>query len=140
MLRSRFLINLLIALEAIRANRLRALLTTLGVVFGVASLVAMLAIGRGTQSEIMSQMALIGSNNIVIKAQKKSEQGLEKEKAFLKKNTQTPRSPGLRLADWHSLAQILPNIVAGSPEVAMSVQISRNDKSMPTELVGVESA
>jgi putative ABC transport system permease protein len=137
---SRFYVNLFIALEALRANRLRALLTTLGVVFGVASLVAMLAIGRGTQSEIMSQMALIGSNNIVIKAQKKNEQGLEKEKEFSQKNTQAPRSPGLRLADWHSLAQILPNIVAGSPEVAMNVQVSRADKSMATELVGVESA
>ncbi len=138
---SRFLANLFVALEAIRTNRLRALLTTLGVMFGVASLVAMLAIGRGTQSEIMSQMALIGSNNIVIKAQKRGDsQDFKEEKDAPPQKLQTPRSPGLRLADWHSLAQILPNIVAGSPEVALKVQISRTDKIMQTELVGVETA
>ena len=47
-------------------NRLRAALTSLGILFGVASVIAMLAIGKGAEQEILEQMRLLGSNNIVI--------------------------------------------------------------------------
>ena len=54
------------ALEAVQHNKLRASLTSLGILFGVASVIAMLAIGRGAEQEILEQMRLLGSNNIVI--------------------------------------------------------------------------
>ena len=54
------------AAEAVVHNKLRAGLTSLGILFGVASVIAMLAIGRGAKQEILAQMALLGSNNIVI--------------------------------------------------------------------------
>lgn len=58
--------NLDIALEAILQNKLRSFLTSLGIIFGVASVIAMLAIGRGAQEEVLDQMQLLGTNNIII--------------------------------------------------------------------------
>ena len=62
----KLLYNLDIALEAIQRNKLRALLTSLGIIFGVASVIAMLAIGSGAQQEVLSQMELLGTNNVII--------------------------------------------------------------------------
>src|SRR5215207_851 len=54
------------AAEAVSHNKLRASLTSLGILFGVASVIAMLAIGNGAEQEILAQMKLLGANNIVI--------------------------------------------------------------------------
>ena len=54
------------AVEAVRHNKLRASLTSIGILFGVASVIAMLAIGKGAEREILEQMRLLGSNNVVI--------------------------------------------------------------------------
>src|SRR5438046_4276612 len=51
------------AVEALRHNKLRAFLTSLGILFGVASVIAMLAIGKGAEREILEQLRLLGSNN-----------------------------------------------------------------------------
>ena len=55
------------AAEAVAHNKLRAGLTSLGILFGVASVIAMLAIGHGAEQEILEQMNMLGVNNIVIK-------------------------------------------------------------------------
>ena len=47
-------------------NKLRAGLTSLGILFGVASVIAMLAIGKGAEQEILEQMRLLGSNNVMV--------------------------------------------------------------------------
>src|SRR3954463_7520613 len=54
------------AAEAVAHNKLRAGLTSLGILFGVASVIAMLAIGNGAEQEILEQMKMLGANNIVI--------------------------------------------------------------------------
>src|SRR5438046_9864018 len=54
------------AIDAVAHNKLRAGLTALGILFGVASVIAMLAIGNGAEHEILEQMKLLGANNIVI--------------------------------------------------------------------------
>ncbi|MDX2103848.1 MAG: ABC transporter permease [Alphaproteobacteria bacterium] len=55
-----------LALRAMRVNRLRALLTMLGIVIGVASVVVMVGIGSGAQTRIRGQIASLGANLIVI--------------------------------------------------------------------------
>ena len=62
----RVLANLYIAIEAVIANKMRSILTALGIIFGVAAVIAMLAIGNGAQEEILEQIKLVGVNNIVI--------------------------------------------------------------------------
>jgi len=63
----RLLANLYVAIDAVIANKVRSLLTALGIIFGVAAVIAMLAIGNGAQQEILNQIKLVGVNNIVIK-------------------------------------------------------------------------
>ena len=62
----RYIYILNIALEAVFINKFRSMLTALGIIFGVAAVIAMMAIGRGAQKEILDQMKLVGVNNIVI--------------------------------------------------------------------------
>ena len=56
----------MIAVEAIIANRLKSILTALGIIFGVAAVISMLAIGNGAQQEILDQIKMVGVNNIII--------------------------------------------------------------------------
>lgn len=69
-----------IALEAVFANKFRSMLTALGIIFGVAAVIAMLAIGNGAQQEILDQMKLVGVNNIIImpRSQSKMEEDAKK--------------------------------------------------------------
>ncbi len=138
--------NLSIALDSLGANRLRSFLTALGIIFGVAAVIAMLAIGRGAQAEILDQMKLVGVNNIVIKPkveEKKDEdqqqQSGEKEGAKTegKKNR---FSKGLSLADAESIRRIIPTVAAISPEMILEQDIIYGSKSSKLKVVGVEPA
>src|SRR6202008_4990691 len=52
--------------EAVGQNTLRAGFTSLGILFGVSSVIAMLAIGNGAEQEILEQMKMLGANNIIV--------------------------------------------------------------------------
>jgi putative ABC transport system permease protein len=58
--------DVLTGIESIFANKVKSLLTALGIIFGVAAVISMLAIGNGAQQEIMEQIKMVGVNNIVI--------------------------------------------------------------------------
>ncbi|HMP98238.1 MAG TPA: ABC transporter permease, partial [Cyclobacteriaceae bacterium] len=60
MVSERLLANLYIAFDAVLANKVRSLLTALGIIFGVAAVIAMLAIGNGAQQELLEQIKLVG--------------------------------------------------------------------------------
>src|ERR1700709_511281 len=61
------LINLIrIALKALQRNKLRAFLTMLGIIIGVASVIAMVAIGQGSKQSIHDQLSSMGSNMITV--------------------------------------------------------------------------
>ena len=62
----RYFLILSISLEAVFTNKFRSILTALGIIFGVAAVIAMLAIGNGAQQEILEQIKLVGLNNIII--------------------------------------------------------------------------
>ena len=95
--------NFFIALEAISYNKLRSLLTSLGIIFGVASVIAMLAIGKGAQQEILSQIKLLGANNIIITPVIQQEEGLVEETEDQSMAEKIPFSPGLTLNDAQSI-------------------------------------
>src|SRR5574337_644810 len=60
------LINFTIALRALRVNRLRSVLTMLGIIIGVAAVIAMVAVGSGATAQIQEQIRSIGSNVIIV--------------------------------------------------------------------------
>ena len=128
--------NFSLALEAVLANKLRSLLTALGIIFGVAAVIAMLGIGAGAQQEILDQIRLIGVNNIVISpVVEQTEENLQAETASTKKNK---FSPGLSLADAESIKNIIPGIAKISPEIILDKYLITNGIRRSAKLVGSE--
>lgn len=137
MLSERVLANLYIAIEAVIANKMRSILTALGIIFGVAAVIAMLAIGTGAQSEIMEQIKLVGVNNIII------EPIIEQKEESLSESTSTGKekkkfSPGLSLKDVEAIAEVVPAIERMSPEIVLDTYIIKNGVRRSAKLVGVE--
>jgi putative ABC transport system permease protein len=137
-MQNRSLTNLYIAVTAVSANKVRSLLTALGIIFGVAAVIAMLAIGNGAQKEILEQIKLVGVNNIVIKPiveqkEEKIEQeiGVKEKKKF---------SPGLTVRDVHSIQQTIPGLTKVSPEIILETNVVRSGHRRSAKLIGVEPA
>lgn len=126
--------NFYIAMEAVIANKVRSLLTALGIIFGVAAVIAMLAIGNGAQSEILEQIELVGVNNIIVQPMvEQVEQSLGEEEEDAKKF-----SPGLKLLDVESIKKNIPGIKKMSPEILLETYIIKNGIRRSSKLVGVE--
>jgi putative ABC transport system permease protein len=133
----RAMANLYIAIDAVLANRVRSILTALGIIFGVAAVIAMLAIGNGAQQEILEQIKLVGVNNIIVKPiVEQTEENLEEESDEQKEKDKF--SPGLTLADKQSIQQILPGVETISPEILLETYIIKNGVRRSAKLVGVE--
>lgn len=123
----RYLLNIKIAKEALLANKMRSFLSALGIIFGVASVISMLAIGKGTEQEIMDKMKEVGVNNIVIQPfsqsgdrsdndtksgnNEKSDDSGPMQFANQKKKY----SPGLTTKDIEAIREVLPNVTSISP-------------------------
>lgn len=134
----RLLANLLIAIDAVIANRIRSLLTALGIIFGVAAVIAMLAIGNGAQQEILNQIKLVGVNNIVIKPI--IEQKDEKVNEKVGKKEKKKFSPGLTVRDVQSIHETIPTLTQVSPEIILDTYVIRNGFRRSAKLVGVDPA
>jgi putative ABC transport system permease protein len=135
----RFQNNLRIAVDAIIANGSRSLLTALGIVFGVAAVISMMAIGRGAKEEVLEQIKLIGVNNIVITPVVEQEEedidGADETEEKSKKF-----SKGLDLQDVLALQQILPNIAASSPEIEVQTTAIYKDYSRSVRIIGINNS
>jgi putative ABC transport system permease protein len=134
----RLLANLYIAIDAVIANRLRSLLTALGIIFGVAAVIAMLAIGNGAQQEILNQIKLVGVNNIVIKPI--IEQKDEKVNEKVGKKEKKKFSPGLTVRDVESIKETIPTLSQVSPEIILDTYVIRSGFRRSAKLVGVDPA
>ena len=135
--KERLIANLTIAFEAVLSNRVRSILTGLGIIFGVAAVIAMLAIGNGAQKEIIDQIKLVGLNNIVIKPViEQTEEQVSADDTFNKEKNKY--SPGLTLKDKNAIAKILPDIQVISPEIVKDTYIMNKGIRRSAKLVGVE--
>lgn len=136
MITQRILANLYIAIDAVIANKVRSLLTALGIIFGVAAVIAMLAIGNGAQQEILDQIKLVGVNNIVIKPIIEQEE--EKIEEQVGKKEKKKFSPGLTVRDVSSIKTTIPGIAKISPEIIIDTYVIRGGIRRSAKLVGVE--
>ncbi|PZR37578.1 MAG: hypothetical protein DI538_12230 [Azospira oryzae] len=136
MISQRLLANLFIAINAVVANKIRSLLTALGIIFGVAAVIAMMAIGNGAQQEILDQIKLVGVNNIVIKPI--IEQTEEKLDDSNGKKDKKKFSPGLTVRDVKSIQSIVPGLTRISPEISLDTYVIRNGFRRSAKLVGIE--
>jgi len=133
----KLLYNFLIASESLRSNKIRSLLTMMGIIFGVASVIAMLAIGKGAEQEVLAQIRLLGANNVIIKPVIEQKEG-SAEESETEKDEKKPWSPGLTMADARSIEAMVPGVEAVSPEVVIETEAVRAGLRRSTKLVGVD--
>jgi len=134
----RYLHDVIIAMESILANKLKSILTGLGIIFGVAAVISMMAIGNGAQKEILDQIKMVGVNNIVVTPIVSPEDEEDESSNTGSENKQKGKfSPGLTLADAHSIQEILPTVKKMSPEVSLNSHVMQSGKREVAKLVGV---
>ncbi|TVR76926.1 MAG: FtsX-like permease family protein [Saprospirales bacterium] len=136
-MKSRFVLNFKVALFGVGANKLRAFLTGLGILFGVGAVICMLAIGTGARQNILEQLSLIGTNNIVINAIDPSE--IEDEGEGSEREESSKFSPGLNVNLIEALAALLPDATAISAEVEVSARAIYAGKLQNTRAIGVNN-
>jgi putative ABC transport system permease protein len=101
-----FLPDLRMGLENLRAHKLRSLLTMLGMIFGVAAVVAMLSIGAGAQQEVMAFIEQLGVRNLIVEAREAPDsQTLQKIRQL---------SPGLNFKDFRVIQANVEGIAAAT--------------------------
>ena len=119
--------TMLIALRALRRNKLRSTLTALGIIIGVASVVAMVAVGNGAQTRITSQISALGQNLLSIFAGSRHTGGV---------NSGLGSASTITLADADAIAREVPDVVAVSPEDSTTAQAIANGRNWSTTVVG----
>jgi putative ABC transport system permease protein len=128
------------AIVAVGHNRLRAALTSLGILFGVASVIAMLAIGKGAEREILEQMRLLGSNNIMITPLVEQAEGPVDEGSSSAGKQVKKFSPGLTYADAQAIARYIPAVEVTSAEIVLNTSITREGLRRTGKVVGVDTS
>ena len=118
-----------IALRAIAANKLRSFLTMLGIIIGVASVIAMLAIGQGSKQSIQQNIAEMGSNMIMIHP------GQDRGPGGARQDASAMQS--LKLKDYETLAEQAKYLAAISPNVTASGQFINGNNNTPSSIYGV---
>lgn len=118
-----------IAMRAIAANKLRSFLTMLGIIIGVASVIAMMAIGQGSKKSIQANIAEMGSNMIMIRpGQDKGPGGAQQDASDM----QT-----LKLKDYEALKEQAKYLSAISPSVNSSGQFINGNNNTPSTIYGI---
>jgi len=125
------------AIRVILANKIRTLLTSLGIIFGVAAVITMLAIGNGAEKEILAQLELVGVNNIVITPipdDKEDAQEINDETITVKRF-----SKGLDMLDARSIKKNIPSVKTVSPEIILETYVIKKGRQNPVKLIGISS-
>jgi putative ABC transport system permease protein len=116
-----------IALASLTANKMRSMLTMLGIIIGVAAVIAMLSIGRGAQTSIRAQIESIGTNLLFVRAGASRQGGVAQAAGSAGTLTQT---------DAEALVN-LPGVVAVSPEMSGRGQVVYQGLNANTSVIGV---
>ncbi len=132
--------NVASGVEAIFANRVKSFLTALGIIFGVAAVISMLAIGNGAEQEILEQIKLVGVNNIIISPTEnvvdtEEQQGSDDEAQISSKKF----SPGLTLLDADAIREVIPGVNRVCPVITFNYSAILDGKSKPVVLEGINN-
>jgi len=118
-----------IATTALKRNKFRAILTMLGIIIGVGSVIAMLSIGESSKQSIREEMADMGTNMIMVMP------GQQRRGGVMMGNSD---SKSLTLSDVAAIKKDAVNITAISPQVSTSGQAVNGNNNWPTSIYGVD--
>jgi macrolide transport system ATP-binding/permease protein len=126
--RPRFLDTLQTSVQELRRNRMRTVLTALGVIIGVAAIISMVSIGKGATAQVAEQVAALGENVIMV------ERGSSKNWTGVRSGSGT--ADVLTAADAQAIAAEVQEAVAVSPETYSSEQVSGAGRNWKTKVYG----
>jgi len=122
-------VNLMrIAVRALKRNKTRTFLTMLGILIGVASVIAMLAIGQGSKASIQNQLSSMGTNMIFVMPGSMFRGGVQMGPSNMQ---------SLKITDLEAIEKNCPDVTMVSPEVRTSGQSIYSNKNWPTTIYGV---
>jgi putative ABC transport system permease protein len=138
----RYMHDILIGVEAIQTNKIKSWLTALGIIFGVAAVISMMAIGNGAEHEILEQIKMVGVNNIIVSPStasisndKESPSNQDEEYGIRKKKF----SKGLTLLDAEAIQEVIPTVVKVCPVMSVNYAAILNGRSKPVTLEGTNN-
>ncbi|HCN82165.1 MAG TPA: multidrug ABC transporter substrate-binding protein [Sphingobacteriaceae bacterium] len=117
-----------LALRALQRNKLRSLLTMLGIIIGVGSVITMMSIGEGSKQSIQSSLSNMGSNMITISPQSNAPGGVRLQGTSIQ---------SLTIEDVQAIRQRGKNINLVSPQTSSNGQVIRGALNWPTNIQGV---
>jgi len=120
------MVNVRVALRALLANKLRSFLTVLGIVIGVAAVVALLGVGRGATASITDRVASMGSNLISISAQRRFGPGMS-----------SGTSVSLYFSDYESILKNIDGIASVAPVYSSNFTVNTSSRTSNYEVTGV---
>ncbi len=123
----RFASTIFIALRALRRNVLRSILTALGIIIGVAAVIATFSIGNGAKAQVEAQVASLGQNVITVFSGSFSGGGTRGGWGS---------SPTLTVDDYEGIEREVAGVVAASPEVRDRSQVLANGLNWNTQVSG----
>jgi putative ABC transport system permease protein len=121
--------NIRLAIRGLADHKFRSFLTMLGIIFGVASVIAMLSIGEGAKREAIAKYQDLGVNNIIVREKKMTDTELEEVRARF--------SQGLSLRDASVLREIVPGIVRMASQAEIGADVKYADKSVKSTVIGI---
>jgi putative ABC transport system permease protein len=121
--------NIRLAIRGLADHKFRSFLTMLGIIFGVASVIAMLSIGEGAKREAIAKYQDLGVNNIIVREKKMTEEELEEVRAKF--------SQGLSIKDAQVIQEIVPDIERIASQAEISIDVKYTDKSVKSTVIGI---
>lgn len=118
-----------IAINGLRDHKFRSLLTMLGIIFGTASVIAMISIGDGARKQAMAKYQDLGVSNIIIRDKDLTDADLE--------TVRTKFSQGLSLGDTKAIREIVPGVQGIAPQSEAKLDAMFEDKSSKATLIGI---
>src|SRR5437660_10014302 len=119
-----------VALRALRRNKMRSVLTALGIIIGVGAVIAMVGIGNGAKAQVEAQIASLGQNVILIFSGSTTASGIR---------TGWGGAGTLKIEDAEAIRREIPGVVAVSEEVRSITQVAAGNQNWSTQVLG-ESA
>jgi len=125
--------NLKLSLKSLLLHKLRSVLTMLGVVFGVASVIAMLAIGEGSKAHALEQIERLGTNNIIVHSRKP----VQTEQTATSQAGNRVLSYGIKYVDELRILETIPHVARTVPIRRIPKLAQLEDRRIKIDLVGV---
>ena len=119
-----------IALRAIRANKMRSILTSLGIIIGVAAVIVMLAIGNGAQKSIQNEMKSMGANIMIIRSGVATSGGVRGGFGS---------QPTMKLGDGDAVQEKISKIKLAAPVLSEAAQIVYGNANWSTNITGTDN-